>query len=587
MIVFQTELHNEIQKILAEQVIVSTDAFVVERPVRSEHGDYSSNVAMMLYAQNRDRFSQPRELATFICHNLEQKKLNYLEKIEVAGLGFINFHISKSSLSDFCAQLVGEKEPLVEQTGEGKSCIVEYSSPNIAKPFTVGHLRSTIIGDAIANMMQYAGYTVHRDNHLGDWGTQFGKLIVAIKEFGDQQENEKRIQQSAEPMKELVALYVAFHTRAEQDASLEEKARQWFTKLEQGDEEARRLWKLCIDYSLVEFQKIYDKLHVTFGLKTSGVREAIGSSIFPESFFEDKMKEVIEELREKRLLTESEGAQLVFFENDAFPPLMILKKDGSTLYSTRDLATDRFRKEKYGKDILIINEVVAEQSLYFQQIFEIEELLGYFPKAQRKHVGHGMFRFKDGKMSTRKGNVIWLEDVITEAINRASVINAESAEAVGIGAIKYNDLKRESEKDVVFDWDELLNLKGNSGPYLQYTLVRARSVLAKLSQSFKPSQSPTLSQSSDFTHPDEENLARALIHISEYFSRAVAHYAPHELCTATFELAQLFNTFYATCPVATESDPTIRSFRTMLVRAVERVITDSFAMLGISAPVRM
>ena len=453
----------------------------LEHPVEEQFGDWSSNAALQ-YIKQVTQFAQPKELATALVGKLQQtlKTNPAIESVSVAGPGFINFTLSQSYWLSQLERLgaVKDARELIAHSGAGKTAIIEYSSPNIAKPFTVGHLRSTIIGDAIANLYEALGWQVHRDNHVGDWGTQFGKLLYALTTWGDR----VTIAKSARPIKALVELYVQFHQAAAENPALEDYGREWFKRLEDGDKEARELWQWCVDLSWQEFDRIYQQLNIKF---TENNGRGYG-----ESFFENRMDQVIEILEEKlpqeQLETHGgyygegeDGAKLVFFKNEALPSLMILKKDGATLYSTRDLATDYFRLQHYDSPTLIINEVGAEQTLYFKQLFRVEEMLGWYQSGQRVHVRHGLYRFKDKKMSTRKGEVIWLEEVIHEAHKRALVLskgNEASAAAVAIGALKWNDLKSEAARDIVFDWQAMLSMKGNSGPYVQYAAVRAQSV---------------------------------------------------------------------------------------------------------------
>ncbi len=552
-------LQNIVENVL-EELQLPSYTVVLERPADPAHGDYSANVALVLAKQTS---SKPRELATKIVQKIQDKNHELLEKVEVAGPGFINFYLSKKYFVEilFSTQKNSEDYGKSEK-GQGKTVIVEFSSPNIAKPFTIGHLRSTIIGDALANILAFSGYTVLRDNHLGDWGTQFGKQIVAIKRWG----NEGNLNGSEKPVHLLVDLYVRFHAEAEKDPSLEDEARAWFVKLEHGDPEARRLWKKCIDWSMVQFNKIYRRLNVKFDM------------MLGESFFEDKMATVIEDFQKAGLAKESQGALLIFFHNDIYPPLMLRKKDGATLYATRDLATDKYRFQTWGKDILIINEVGAEQSLYFKQLYEAEEMAGYCKKSQRIHVGHGMFRFKEGKMSTRKGNTIWLEEVLDEVVGRAAAFNPDTAEEVGIGALKYNDLKREAIKDVIFDWDDVLNLKGNSGPYLQYTYARAQSVLRKAGFT-EFDLNMTLSQ-------EPIGLVERMIEqFPEVVERAAIDYAPHHICTYLFGLAQAFNAFYNQTKIIDSGKE--ESYRLLVTSAVAQVLSNGLMLLGIQAPSKM
>lgn len=546
----------------------SLPVFTLEHPDEMSHGDYATNVALML---SKPLKQAPVVIAKQIVEKLNQNKISDVEKIEVAGPGFINFYLSAKYFNEGVGEIIekgesyGQKKlSLLSKLFGGKKVIVEYSSPNIAKPFTIGHLRSTIIGDAVANILEFSGHNVIRDNHLGDWGTQFGKLIVALKKWS----SIEAIEKSEKPIKDLVDLYVKFHAEAETDKSLEDEGRAWFTKLERGNAEAREIWKKCIKLSMKEFERIYAVLGVSFDTN------------YGESFFEDKMAEVIEDVKKVGIAKESEGAYLVFFDNEKYPPLMLLKSDGSSLYALRDLAADKWRKKKYGKDTVIINEVGIEQELQFKQLFETEKLLGYVKEGERVHVAHGMYRFKDGKMSTRKGNVIWLDDVISEAVERAGVINKDTAEVVAIGALKFNDLKREARGDINFDWDEILNLKGDSGPYLQYACVRAKSILEKAKVE---GVKVDLKAGSDM--PAGE-LSKKLIRFGEIVERAGKEYSPHYLATYLTELASTFSTFYAQEKVVDKTDAK-SPYRVALTQAFLTVMENGLNLLGIKVPDKM
>jgi arginyl-tRNA synthetase len=604
-------IKEEIRKLLQDALAglqIAVETISIDYSVDVNHGDYATNVALVAA---KKAGKNPMELAEAIAEKVrnEEGEVGMFEKIEIAKPGFINFWVRDEAL------LKDVAENHIPQMGKGKKVIVEYSSPNIAKPFTIGHLRSTIIGDAIANLLAEVGFEVFRDNHIGDWGTQFGKQIYAIKEWGKIDEIEK----SERPVKELVALYVRFHEEAEKDPSLEDKAREWFKKLEDGDLEARRLWKKCIEWSWKEFDAIYKQLQVSFTEN--------GGRGYGEAFFEDKMSAIIEELKQKDLLSEGkEGAKIVEFSQDTkLPPLMILKKDGATLYSTRDLATDRFRlfeHEAYGRDVLIINEVGIEQSLYFQQLYKPEAMLEWVKPGQRVHVKHGHYRFKEGKMSTRKGNVIWLEDVLEEARHRAkdlsghnvtyedsedktatlaSSINRKkgnaannyllapleiekNAEIIAMGALKWNDLKRDSKQDINFDWDEILNMQGNSGPYLQYTYVRTKSVLEKAG--LKDKKNIDFTQSKMSLAAEERDILHILAHFPEIVEEAALRYAPHVLATYLFELAQAFNLFYQKLPIL-KADNETRDLRLQLTEKTGTVLQQGLYLLGIQTPEKM
>jgi len=557
---------------------------VLERPADPSHGDYSSNAAMVLFTQlppeMKEKFRNPRQLAEEIVSELHQQVAeDFVKEISVAGPGFINFKLADTPLLKYLSQVLQEDWSVLNtHSPELDTAIVEYSSANIAKPFTIGHLRSTIIGAAVANLLEATGWKVYRDNHLGDWGTQFGKQIYAFLNIPldptGAKTNEEIIDQSEEPVKKLVQLYVEFHALAETQPEIDEQARQWFKKLEDGDPEARRIWQKCIDWSLKEFQRIYQRLGVHF---TENDGKGYG-----ESFFENKMGPVITELKEKHLLQESEGAQLVFLEEQKLPPLMIIKKDGATLYATRDLATDKFRKEnveRYGNHPLIINEVGAEQSEYFQQLYAVESLLGWFKPGQRVHVKHGLYRFQDKKMSTRKGNTIWLNDVLDEVVTRA-----EGAEEIGIGALKWNDLKRSAHLDVVFNWEEILSMEGNSGPYMQYAYARCASILRKLEQPVALNVTGSFPQGATDL---ERQLARKLIQYPSTVHRAAQDFSPHHMCTYLFSLAQDFNSFYHQAPILQAETKELQELRAQLAKGVAQTIQHGLRLLGIQTVERM
>ncbi len=570
--------------IKALKKVTNTEDVKLDIPSEKNHGDYATNLALCIGdCQKRPPREIAEEIKDKILKNFELKKI--VDKIEIAGPGFINFFLTNSALVDFVNRInsVDSLTPYLENEKMGK-VVVEYSSPNIAKPFGIGHFRSTVIGDAVANLLEATGWKVYRDNHLGDWGTQFGKQIYAIKKWGDI----AKIEKSKNPVGELVSLYVRFHEEAEKDSSLEEQGREWFKRLEDGDVEARALWQKCVNWSLKEFGRVYKKLGVKFT-----ENDGLG---YGESYFEHMMQPVLVELEKKRLLVEGEeGAKLVFFENNKYPPLMLVKKDGATLYATRDLAADKFRLEKYGKDTVIINEVGAEQSLYFQQLFEVEKMLGWIKEGQRVHIKHGLFRLKDRKMSTRRGDIIWLMDVIREAESKAEQLIKISSrgkmgflnqstefdlkkliEQVAIGALKWNELKRDPVKDIVFDWKEVLSMEGNSGPYLQYTYARTASILSK-----SVPEKETISTTFD---DKEKQVARVLIHYPEIVKDAARFYSPHILANYLFNLAREFNYFYSSDRViGHEREIT----RLLLVKAVGRIIRNGLDILGIESPEKM
>ncbi len=558
------KIQNQIQEVLKNLGIDECD-FSIEHPDDFKNGDYSTNVAMVCAKQLK---TNPKELAEKIVKEFSPRHgLGEIEKVGVAGPGFINFYLSREFFTDSIKDILDEKENWGKnKKGVNKKVIVEYSSPNIAKPFTIGHLRSTIIGDSLARILTFSGSNVVRDNHLGDWGTQFGKLIVAINKWGDLSEIEK----SDTPIKLLVDLYVRFHDEAEIDKTLEDEARASFSKLEKKDKDAIDIWKRCISLSMKEFERIYKKLNIT-----------PFDTLYGESFYEDKMQAVIDDVKKQKLGRESEGAFIIEFpEEKKIPPLLLLKKDGSSLYALRDLAADKWRKIEYGNDVKIINEVGSEQIGYFRQIIEAEKMLGYFKEGQRVHIAHGLYRFPEGKMSTRKGNVIWLDDIINEAEKRAGEINKDTKEIVAIGALKFNDLKRDSLRDIIFNWEEILNTEGDSGTYLQYTAVRANSIIVK-SKEFNQT-----ARSKDQIPENINTLERMLYQFPEIVERSYNTLQSHHIATYLTQLASTFNTFYGNTKIL-DRDNKYMSYHLDLVKAFYQTMKNGLWLLGIETPERM
>ena len=559
------KIQNLIQEIL-KNLKIEDVIFSIEHPDDFKNGDYSTNVAMVCAKALK---TNPKKLAEKIVAELSARQgLAEIKKIEVAGPGFINFYLSREFFTESIENILNEKENWGKnKKGNNKKVIVEYSSPNIAKPFTIGHLRSTIIGDSLARILTFSGFDVIRDNHLGDWGTQFGKLIVAINKWGDLSEIEK----SDTPIKLLVDLYVRFHDEAENDKTLEDEARAAFLKLEKKDKDAIDIWKRCIALSMKEFERIYKKLNIT-----------PFDTAYGESFYEDKMQVVIDDVKKQKLGKESEGAFIIeFAEDKKIPPLLLLKKDGSSLYALRDLAADKWRKSEYGNDIKIINEVGSEQIGYFRQIIEAEKMLGYFEEGKRIHVAHGLYRFPEGKMSTRKGNVIWLDDIIIEAEKRAGAINEETKEIVAIGALKFNDLKRDSLKDILFNWEEILNITGDSGTYLQYTAVRASAILKKSEEFNQTPNTKHQKPPSDIT-----GLEKLIYQFPEVVLYSQDTLQPHHIATYLTQLASAFNTFYGNTKILEEGNKYM-SYQLELVKAFHQTMKNGLWLLGIETPERM
>lgn len=558
----------------------------IEVPKDESHGDYSTNIAMIL---SKKLGKNPVEIANEIVQKINESE--EIDSANVAGPGFINTILNEEAFSEGIYAIANNHNLYAQVVKENK--IIEFSSPNIAKPFTIGHLRSTIIGDSIARLNEEIGMQVFRDNHLGDWGASFGKYLAAFDLYKIDLD---KLLHSERPIKELVDLYIRFNSDIEKNENLKELGREWFKKLEDGDQIARNYWQKCIDISFVEFKRIYDLLDIHF---TENNGRGYG-----EAFFEDEMKHVIEDLHNanKEGLIDfkmNDGAWLIFFDKaDKLPPLMILKSNGTTLYSTRDLATDRFRMNhtEYGHpELTVVNEVGNEQKLYWQQLFKVEELLGWYKQGKRIHIGHGLYKFKDGKMSTRKGNVIWLEDILNQSIEQANQIALENGEnlsdeeikeishVVGIGAIKWNDLKRDRNIDVLFDWDEMLNIKGDSAPYIQYTYARAKSIVRQYGSFNLNDKGFSFKQ---FQTEEERNLMKLINEFPQVVYDSAVGYAPNFLCNYIYDLAQAFNKFYNKHSVL-NAEKDLKEARVFLTNTTAEVIKKGLSLLGIKTVEKM
>lgn len=571
------EIEKLVKKAIKESFGLELEKIETERPKEEKFGDYSTNIALVLAKKLK---KDPKEIAKITAQSLNHSiNQSIFGKIEAAGPGFVNFFISENYLVKELAFILREKDSYGgSKVGRGRTIIIDYSSPNIAKPFGVGHLRSTIIGQSIYNIYEFLGWRCIGDNHLGDWGTQFGKLIYQIKE-------EKKSLKGL-TIKDLEELYVEFHRQARENLELGEKAREWFKKLEEGDKEAREIWSWCVKISLKEFDSIYKLLNVKFDY------------VLGESFYEGMVKKVVEEALKKKIAVESQGALIVEYPNDEFPPLILLKSDGTTTYLTRDLATLKYRLKRWSPD-LIVYEVGSDQRLYFKQLFRMAELLGWVDKEKPKlqHVAHGLIRFKEGKFSTRKGITIHLEGLLKEAIERARRIIDESdivgglserekeklALGVGIGAVKYNDLSQHHSADIIFNWEKLLNLKGNSGPYLQYTFARCQSVLRKAK--FNPSGRRNFALQK--LREEEKNILRTIRFFPTVVQSAAENFSPNIICAFLFDLAQKYNLFYSLCPIVKAESKEIGILRLSLTSAVAQVIKNGLTLLGISSPPKM
>jgi arginyl-tRNA synthetase len=535
-----------------------------------ERGHLTTNAAFALAKKEQ---SSPMDVAEELrSHIRKHAPSGCFEKIEVVSPGFINIWLTSDSIR-------GEFKKIceVKAWGKGKkrkeTAIVEYSSPNIAKPLHVGHLRSTIIGDAIANICEFTGYNVVRWNYIGDWGTQFGKTIVAHKRWGDRGEIKKN------PVEALSKLYVKFHEESKEHPELEDRAREEFKKLEDGDKENRKLWKWFKRESLKELGRIYNKLGVRF------------SVYIGEAFYQDKMDKTIESLIEDGLAKESEGALIVPLDKYGLPPGLIRKSDGATLYLTRDIQNLEYRLDEY-KPKKIVYVIANEQALHLSQLFAVADLKGMGEGVELVHVKFGLVLGEDGKkFSTREGGVVELNQVLDEAVRRAEKTIKERgailrssevkqvAKAVGIGAIKYNDLSQNRLSDITFDWEKMLSFEGNSGPYLQYTYARLKKILKKAKIIPKLNTS-ALEENRDFA------IVMKLAEFPEVLERAAQSYMPHYLANYLYELAKGANSFYQSEPIL-YSTPRLKNVRLNLVREITEVLKTGLDLLDIEVVEKM
>ena len=486
--------------------------------------------------------------------------------------GYLNFKIDKNAfVKATLSKILTEKDSYGSSAeGGGKTICLDYSSINIAKPFHIGHLSTTVLGGALYRIYNFLGYKTVGINHLGDYGTQFGKLISAYKRWGDKETIEKG------GIRALNELYVRFHKEAEEHPEYDDEARAYFKKIEQGDEECLKLFQWFKELTLKDVNRIYELLDIHF------------DSYAGESFYSDKMEPIVEELKEKGLLVESRGAQVVDLEEYNMPPCIILKSDGSSLYATRDMAAASYRKKEYDFDKCLY-VVAYQQNLHFKQFFKVLEMMGKQWAKDLVHVAYGMVSLEEGTMSTRKGNVVFLEDVIQKCIDKAYTIidqknpNLENkqdvANKVGVGAVIFGALYNNKIKDIVFSYDKVLNFEGETSVYVQYTCARANSVLQK---GGVPTdyEIPTLTS-------EEIELVKAISQFPETVSAAAEKYEPSFIARFAVDVAQKFNKFYFDCKILAAEDEKIRDFRLALTNATLQTLKNAFALLGIGIPDKM
>ena len=533
-------------------------------------GDFQTNFAMM---NSKIIGGNPRKIAEEIVNEIGTCN-HLIEKLEIAGPGFINIFLKDEYLGEYVSKMTTEKFEYTELNTKG-DVIIDYSSPNIAKRMHIGHLRSTIIGDAVKRLYNFLGYHTVADNHIGDWGTQFGKLIIGYRKWLDKEAYEKN------PIEELERVYVEFSKESENDPSLDDLAREELKKLQDGDKENYALWQEFIKVSLDEYNKLYNRMGITF------------DTYYGESFYHNMMPSVLDELVEKGLAVEDQGAKVVFFdEKDNLHPCIVQKKDGAFLYSTSDIATVKFRKENYDINRLIYLTDERQQD-HFKQFFKITEMLGW--DIEKIHIWFGIMRFADGVFSTRKGNVIRLEQLLDEGKKRALEVIEEKnpslsdeeknniAEVVGVGAIKYADLSQNRQSPIIFEWDKVLSFEGNTAPYLQYSYARIQSIKKKAEEMGKIITSDTKIVIKDKI---ERNLVTFLTLFPTMVLKAGETYKPNLLTDYLFDLAKKFNTFYNACPILNQEDEVLLS-RLLIADRTAEILRQGLDLLGIKTVDRM
>lgn len=537
---------------------------LMEIPPRSDMGDF----AFPCYTLAKELRKAPPVIAKELADQVDPAGL---EKVEALG-PYLNFFLDKGEFVGNIVKKILESgvEYGNENTGTGKKILVEYSSPNIAKPFNVALMYTTCLGNALYRMYQSEGYDTVGINHLGDYGTQFGKLIYAYRMWGDESALE------ADPIGELLRIYVKFHDEAEKNPALDEEGRRHFKNLEAGAEYETGLWNRFKNLSLKDFQKVYDILNIEF------------DSLKGEAFYSDYMPQVIDQIRAKGILTESQGAQVVMLDEWNMPPAIILKSDGSTIYCTRDVTAAIYRKQTYDFDKCLY-VVGSPQSLHFRQVFKVVELMGNEWAKDLIHVGFGLVKFQGMKFSTREGKVFYLTDLLKEAIQRARDIieeknpelenKEEVARKIGIGGVKFIYLKNSREKEIMFDLNEVLNFDGETAPYVQYTYARGRSILRK-NVSTGEGDLTALKEKEEF------ELAKVLEHYNDAKREALEKYEPSVFTRYILDVAKTFNKFYNNINIG-NSEPSLRNARLKLVEATCQVIANGLGLLGIDVVERM
>lgn len=538
---------------------------LIEIPPNSDMGDYAFPVFKLAKTF--------RKAPNLIAEGLAKKEFSNENIKKIANVGpYVNFFVDNSKLVESVLTEAVKDDFGSSHIGVGKNVVFDFSSTNIAKPFHIGHLRSTVIGNAIRNIMKYQGFNTTGVNYIGDYGTQFGMMISAYLKWGD----EDKI--NADPIKELLNLYVKYNKIAKEDESYMDEARDWFDKLEKKDPTAVKLWSWFREISLKEFQRVYDLLGVEF------------DNFNGESFHSQFIGDALEAIDKKNLLEESDGAMIINLDDENLPPVLIKKSNGSSTYLTRDIATAMYRRKTYDfyKNVYV---VASQQKLHFEQLRAVLKKMGFDWWNDCEHVSFGMVSMKDGSMKTREGKVIFLEDVLNRAIDKTKSIieernpnlenKEEVAKQVGVGAVIFQDLFNNRIKDYTFDWDQVLNFDGETGPYTQYTFARSCSILDKGEFELKDNSKFDL-----LVDDTEIDIVKHLSKFEEVLLNATEKYEPSFLTRYTVELAKLFNKFYANCPINTVEDE-LKYQRLYLTYSVNKCLKLSLSLLGIEAPVRM
>ena len=563
-------MKNKIIDLLAAQIEGMSKEDIsatIEIPPKPEMGDF----AFPCFRLAKTMHKAPNMIAADIKEAIGD--VDYLDRIEVKG-AYLNFFVKTEVFVKSMIEAANSENFGGSDIGEGKNICLDYSSPNVAKNFHVGHLRTTIIGNSLYKIFSKLGYNAIRINHLGDWGTQFGKLIVAYKTWGSKEAVEK------DGISELMKLYVKFHEEADKNPELVDEARAWFAKMEQGDEEALSIWQWFKDISLVEYKRTYDLLGVDFDYYLG------------ESFYRDKCQEVVDKITEAGLLKESEGAMIVDLSEYDMAPCIITKKDGSSIYATRDLAAIFYRKKTYNfcKCLYVTGQ---EQKLHFAQVFKVVELLGNeWAKDQLVHIPYGLVSLEGAKLSTRNGNIIYAEDILHDAIEKSLEIITEKspnlenkeevAKMVGVGSVLFNDLYNQRIKDVSFSWDKVLNFDGETGPYVQYTHARCSSVV-RLAENFDPSNEVDFSV---ITEPDAIFLLKEINRFPKVVLDAADKYEPSIVARFAVDVAQAFNKFHNSTRINVPEE-NVKNARVMLTYLTKKTLSDALELLGIQAPEAM